>query len=430
MRTYPEYKDSGVEWIGEIPKDWTTTKLKFQGDVIIGLSFDSNNLVDESEGILVLRASNVQDGKISFSDNIYVNCEIPEKLRVREGDILVCSRSGSRNLIGKNCLLSKNEEEMTWGVFMTVFRTPQYKLFYWLFNSQVFKSQSGLFLTSTINQLTVSTLENLIVSYVPNEIEQKQISDYLDRKTQQIDDLIEKTERKIELLKEQRSSLINQCVTKGLDPNVEMKDSGVEWIGEIPKGWEFKSTKFHFFYKKGSQGQMLTSTFLGENPGDYPVYSGQTENNGILGTWSEYEFDYSNGVIFVTTVGAKSMTNRLIRGKFSLSQNCLILIPRDDQIDLSFINYFLYYDFLYRKELLPRILQPSLRMEDIDQYKILVPPPSEQKQIADYLDKETSKIDQMVDTETKRIELLKEYRQSLISNVVTGKIDVRDEVLQ
>ena len=81
------------------------------------------------------------------------------------------------------------------------------------------------------------SIENLCVP-IPPLTEQKQISDYLDRKTQQIDNLIEKTERKIELLKEQRSSLINQCVTKGLDPNVEMKDSGVEWIGEIPKGWE------------------------------------------------------------------------------------------------------------------------------------------------------------------------------------------------
>lgn len=175
---------------------------------------------------------------------------------------------------------------------------------------------------------------------------------------------------------------------------------------------------------------MLTSTFLEENPGEYPVYSGQTENKGVLGTWNEYEFDYPKGVIFVTTVGAKSMTNKLLRGKFSLSQNCLILIPRDNQIDPSFINYFLHYDFSYRKELLPRILQPSLRMEDIDQYKILVPPLFEQKQISDYLDKETSKIDQKVDTETKRIDLLKEYRQSLIANVVTGKIDVRDEVIQ
>ena len=208
----------------------------------------------------------------------------------------------------------------------------------------------------------------------------------------------------------------------------EYKDSGVEWIGEIPRGWEFKSTKFHFLYKKGSQGQMLTSTFLGENPGDYPVYSGQTENKGVLGTWSEYEFDYPNGVIFVTTVGAKSMTNRLVRGKFSLSQNCLILIPRDDQIDPSSINYFLHYDFLYRKELLPRILQPSLRMEDIDQYKILVPPLSEQKQISDYLDQKTQQIDDLIEKTEQKIELLEEQRSSLINQCVTKGLDPNVEM--
>jgi type I restriction enzyme, S subunit len=217
-----EMKDSGVEWIGEIPTGWEITKQKFHGDVIIGLSFDTDSLVDESEGVLVLRSSNVQGGKISFSDNIYVDCEIPEKLRVIEGDILICSRNGSRNLIGKNCLLSKNEEEMTWGVFMTVFRSPQYKFFYWVFNSQVFQSQSGLFLTSTINQLTVSTLENLIVTYVRDEVEQKQISEYLDEETSKIDQIVDIETKRIDLLMEYRQSLISNVVTGKIDVRDEV----------------------------------------------------------------------------------------------------------------------------------------------------------------------------------------------------------------
>ena len=208
-----EMKDSGVEWIGEIPSHWETTKFKFKGEVIIGLSYKPENQVDENDGVLVMRSSNVQNGKPSFHDNVYVDCKISDKLRTREGDILICSRNGSRKLIGKNCLITKEIEGMSWGVFMTMYRTQYYKFFYWLLNSPVFKSQSGLFLTSTINQLTVSTLENMVVPYVSDKIEQQQIVEYLDKQTGIIDKTISIEEKRIELLKEYRQSLISEVVT-------------------------------------------------------------------------------------------------------------------------------------------------------------------------------------------------------------------------
>jgi type I restriction enzyme, S subunit len=209
-----EMKDSGVEWIGEVPSHWETTKLKFQGDVIIGLSYSPENVVDEGgESTLVMRSSNVQNGKPSFHDNVFVNSDIPEKLRTKENDILICSRNGSRNLIGKNCLIPKENENLTWGVFMTVFRSKYPKFIYWLLNSPVFESQSGLFLTSTINQLTVSTLENMIVPFVSDVNEQQQIVEYLDEHTQLIDKTISIEEKRIELLKEYRQSLISEVVT-------------------------------------------------------------------------------------------------------------------------------------------------------------------------------------------------------------------------
>ena len=208
-----EMKDSGVEWIGEIPSHWEITKFKYKGEVIIGLSYKPENLVDKGEGTLVMRSSNVQNGKPSFNDNVYVDCKISDKLKTREGDILICSRNGSRKLIGKNCLITKDIEGMSWGVFMTMYRTPNYKYFYWLLNSPVFKSQSGLFLTSTINQLTVSTLENMIVPYVNDENEQQQIIEYLDKQTEEIDTLIQLEQKKIDTLKEYRQSLILNVVT-------------------------------------------------------------------------------------------------------------------------------------------------------------------------------------------------------------------------
>ena len=207
-----EMKDSGVEWIGDIPKHWDVTKLKYHGSVLIGLSFDKEDIVDQNEGTLVLRSSNVQNGEVSFSDNIWVKSQVPENLFVQTGDILICSRNGSRNLIGKNCLLGKESLGMTWGVFMSVFRTKHPNFFHWMLNSQVFKSQSGLYLTSTINQLTVSTLENLKFPYVADPIEQQKIHDFLSKKISLFDKLIKKENNKIILLKEYRQSLISSVV--------------------------------------------------------------------------------------------------------------------------------------------------------------------------------------------------------------------------
>ena len=196
------------------------------------------------------------------------------------------------------------------------------------------------------------------------------------------------------------------------------KDSGVEWIGEIPSGWRKSPIKYYYNYKKGSRGQELTKTYIQDNLGEYPVYSGQTENEGVLGRISEYEFDFPEGVIFTTTVGVKMMSTKVLRDKFSLSQNCLIMIPKKEG-NSDFVNYFISVDWVFRKLQFPKILQPSLRMEDIDQYFFYCPTISEQQQIVSFLDTKTSLIDSLIEKTQRKIELLKEKRTSLINEVVT-----------
>ena len=217
-----EMKPSGVEWIGEIPKHWTMTRLKYLGESIIGLSYKPEDVTDDKNGTLVLRASNIQNGKPSFLDNVYVNAEIDEKLRLKAGDILICSRSGSRELIGKNMTITKKLEGITFGVFMTVFRTKFFRFISHFLNSQVFKNQSGLFLTTTINQLTINTLNNFLICFPTDEGEQAQIATFLNHRTQQIDELIAAEQRKIELLKEYRQSLISEVVTGKVDVRSEV----------------------------------------------------------------------------------------------------------------------------------------------------------------------------------------------------------------
>lgn len=201
-------------------------------------------------------------------------------------------------------------------------------------------------------------------------------------------------------------------------PYSSYKDSGVEWIGKIPSDWSFLPLKYYFNYTKGSNGQKLTKTYVEDNKGEYPVYSGMTQNDGILGYVNEFEFDYPFPLIFTTTVGSKSMTVKLLSGKFSLSQNCLVMIKKKECLP-PFVSYFLTYDFYYHKELLPTIFQPSLRMEDLDQYKIPIPSHLEQQQIVSFLDHSTQQIDDLIDKTEKKIELLKEKRTSLINHCVT-----------
>lgn len=210
-------KDSGVEWLGEVPEHWEVKKLKYLGDAIIGLTYSPDDIVnDETEGTLVLRSSNVQNKKLSFTDNVYVNKEIPQKLIVKLNDILICARNGSRALIGKNALITEEAEGLTFGAFMSIFRSQYNEYLFNVFNSSLFEYQSGTFLTATINQLTTGNLNSFEVP-IPSSKEQIAITQFLKEQTSKIDLLIQKSEQQIELMKERRTALISAAVTGKID---------------------------------------------------------------------------------------------------------------------------------------------------------------------------------------------------------------------
>ena len=205
-------RDSGIPWLGKIPAHWEIKRLKYVGRAIIGLTFDPVDTVTDGSGILVLRASNVQDQKIVLNDNLFVLKDIPDILRTREGDILICSRSGSRALIGKNALIDQASAGLTFGAFMTVFRSPHNEYIFYIFNSQLFDYQAGAFSTSTINQLTIETLNGMEVP-LPPPSEQKAIVASLRESTSRLDRLVEAMDQTITLLKERRAALIAAAVT-------------------------------------------------------------------------------------------------------------------------------------------------------------------------------------------------------------------------
>lgn len=206
-----EMKDSGVEFIGDIPIHWEIRRIKSLGTFRNGLTYNPNDLCDENNGILVLRSSNVKDGKISFTDNLYVSCKVPSDLIVKDGDILICSRNGSRELVGK-CAIIENIHA-TFGAFMMIFRCEFPRYLYYALNSDIFKYYLSSFFTSTINQLTGLNFGNMKIAFCPNKIEREKIIEYLDYKCSEIENIISEKKQQIATLEEYKKSLIYECVT-------------------------------------------------------------------------------------------------------------------------------------------------------------------------------------------------------------------------
>lgn len=209
-------KDSGVEWIGEVPEHWTISKLKYVSRALIGLTYAPEDVVTDGSGITVLRSSNIQGGQLDMADIVQVRKVIGSELMAQVGDILICSRNGSRALIGKNIQLDERSLSCTFGAFMTVVRGNFNDYLYFVFNSTMFDANSALYMTSTVNQLTISMIDNMEIP-LPPETEQATIVSHLRKKLMSLDTLLSKTQLSIDLLKKRRSALITAAVTGQID---------------------------------------------------------------------------------------------------------------------------------------------------------------------------------------------------------------------
>ena len=281
--------------------------------------------------------------------------------------------------------------------------------------------------------LLTQTVLRQVPTSIPPLSTQRKIANFLDRKTGQIDELIPIKERRVELLQEQQTVLINQAVTKGLDPNVKRKPSQLEWIGQISEHWEV--IKFHYLSQESKRKN------------DDDIDREMLSLSSYTGVQVK-QYEYEN-----TKRGKEESLNYLVVEPNQLVVNPMWQIQRG--IGISYLHgivspgYRVYYIDLER--LIPQYLHylmrsdvyvdqynkhirglttydRSVRKEDFEDIGVLLPPKQEQTQIANFLDHKTKQIDKLISTEQRKIELLKEYRQSLISEAVTGKIDVRNEV--
>lgn len=205
-------KDSGIDWLGKVPAHWEVKPLKFVGDVLQGMTYSPDDVVDEGEGWLVVRASNIQDGRLVHADDVFVSFDATPPNICREGDIIICSRNGSRHLIGKCATVYGEWVGQTFGAFMSAVRSEFGSWLSLVLASQIFEHQSGMFMSSTINQLTNSTLKNLVVP-LPPKAEQEEISAGIIPRIEQLYVAQDAVRNSIVKLTEYRAALVTAAVT-------------------------------------------------------------------------------------------------------------------------------------------------------------------------------------------------------------------------
>ena len=402
MKQYPKYKDSGIQWIGQIPEEWEITRGKNMMSQI--------TLKSDSSVKVALENIESERGKFIATESTFDG----NGIAFRKGDILY----GKLRPYLKKVWLAEFDGNAVGDFF--VYRNEansipafiKYLLLSDSFTKIANESTNGAKMPRVSNDFVLKLQFPL-----PPISEQESIVRYLDDKTAKIDETVNLLEQQKADLQQYRKALISQTVTRGLNPNAKLKDSGVDWIGQIPEDWRTMSVKNIFNI---SRGRVIATTELKEN-GMYPVYSSQTKNNGCMGYIDT--FDYDGELITWTTDGANAGTVFHRTGRFNCTNVCGILEAKGPNIAMRYFAYLLDVVTKFYKR--ADTNGYKIMSNEMAQIAILLPPLSEQQEIADYLDTKTAKIDEAIKRIDEQIADLRAYRSALISDVVTGKIDVR-----
>ena len=387
-----------------LPQGWRRVKLKHTGTFDNGLTYSPSDIV-ESDGILVLRSSNIKDGKLAFDDNVYVK-DAPASLRVKKGDIIICSRNGSVNLVGK-CAVVDHDIQSVFGAFMMRYRPKIHARYAFYMFQCVVAKYKGMYATSTVNQITLAILSrmNTIIPPLP---EQKRIAAFLEVKCADIDKAIAAKQKQLDCIDEMWKNILYKATTQGLDA-VGMERTNNVLFPKVPCGWKIKRLKRICSMRSGDN---LGAADIFPD-GDYPVYGG----NGLRGFYSD--FNVSGKFILVGRQGALCGNVHLVEGKFWATEHALIttLYPN---MEVRFVAYMMGAMNLnqYASQ---SAAQPGLAASKILNVETVVPPYSEQCEIANYLDAKRKNLDELKDNLRRQIEVLEQYRKSLIHECVMGE---------
>lgn len=427
-KTYPDYKDSGVEWLGEIPAHWNLVRLKFSTKINMGQSPASEECNLDGVGLPFLQG-NAEFGKSNPIPKIF--CSTARKLAQPE-DFLLSVRApvGALNVADQEYGIGR-------GLCAITPHTTLNHHYAW-YLLEVIRIELNMVATgSTYEAVSVDQIGN-IHCILPQNPEQRAIASFLDRKTSRIDTLISKKQRLITLLHEKRAALISHTVTKGLDPDVPMKDSGVEWLGEIPVHWVSVAIKHLLEVKDGTHD---TPQFVSPSDNTFQLITSKDIKDGQL-VFEEAKHisqdDYetiikrsnvmTNDVIMpmIGTIG-----NPVVIGDYNLFaiKNVALFKTCIGNLNSRYLCYFLIsnacqtqFKLLYRGG-----VQDFVSLSVLRNLIVFQMANGEDNLIANYLDNKTSKIDALISKIQEAIEKLQEYRTALISAAVTGKIDVRNE---
>lgn len=420
MIQYESYKKSGIEWLGDIPKEWNLIRVK---DIIqkigSGVTPKGGSEIYTDKGVPFLRSQNVYNDGLRIDDVSFITESIHNKMKnsqLKPNDILINITGAS---IGRTCIVPLNIKEANINQHIIYVRCKEEIVPY---ISNYFKTN---LIQEHINRIQAGTSKEAlnmgqvltIPALLPPLEEQITIANYLDKKTNGINSKVKLLTKKISTYKELRKSIIKQAVTKGLDKNVQLEDSGVNWLGTFPVHWNLKRIKDIFLI---SRGRPIAKTELKDN-GLYPVYSSQTKKNGELGCINTFDFD--TDLLTWTTDGANAGTVFKRAGKFSCTNICGTLTPiYKDKISLEYFVYSVQESTIHNKRIDTN--GAKIMSNEMAVINIVIPPLKEQLAISKYLDQKTSKIDAIVNNIGSQINHLKELRKSLINDVVTGKIKV------
>lgn len=418
MLQHREMKPSGVEWLGDIPQDWDVQPLRYQVRRVRRPVVDEEIVTAFRDGQVTRRSNRRVDGFTEATD--YSGYQ-----GIKPGDLVIHAMDAFAGSIGVS-----DSSGMGSPVLSVCEPLPQSNAMFLAHSIRLMSNRGWIeSLSRSIRERTSEFRWNDASAQfvpIPSREEQDAIVEFLDRETVQIDELIEKQQQLIETLEERRESLILSTVTRGLSPETSMQQTGQYWAPECPANWTVERLSRHFGAVKGNNAALLSREYCTTIPGEFPVYSGQTSNDGVMAEIDSWEFDRgSKGTLLTTTVGSgQVMKMRRIFGKFSLSQNCMIIDPKND-FDLDYFKYQLEANFDATRGEQSSHMQTSFRMSDLYAKKIFIPAPIEQLEIAQYLNSEIAHIDFLTNKAEEMVELLTERRQALISAAVTGKIDVR-----
>ena len=438
MKKYDNYKDSGVEWIGEIPIHWESWKISHAFNRIgSGTTPESGNPIYHENGTISwLNTGDLNDGILESCSKKVTEKALEDysALKIFPAGSLVMAMYGAT--IGKTCIINfETTTNQACCVFCKGNIIDIKFLQYWFIGNK--EHIINLAIGGGQPNISQAILKDVRVS-CPNIEEQTQIANYLDHKTTQIDTLISKKQQFISLLQEERIAVINQAVTKGIDPNVPMKNSGIEWLGEIPEHWETYRIDWITNIVRGNTG--FKKDELLDNGEYVALQYGKTYKVDVVDDSFNYfvnnEFYKENQIVLkgdTILISTSETIEDLGHTCFYNNENVGLL--GGEQILLKPNRKVLYEKYLYQysrqfclglKKYAKGLKVFRYNTNDLKQIFIAIPSIEEQIQIADFLDREIIRIESLTIKMKNEIELLIEYKTALISEVVTGKVDVRE----